>query len=239
MLIIPSIDIYENKIVRLTKGDFDNITYYKNTPLKQARLYESFGFKLVHVVDLIGAKKGKLSILETVEKIKKETQLKIQFGGGIRDVKSAMEVFNAGIDYAIIGSLSVKNKNEFELIIKEFSDKKIICAVDFLNGIVKVSGWLEETSLSVFDHIKYCSGLGIKKFICTDISKDGMLTGTNIYLYKRILAKYPNIKLVASGGVKDIEDVKKLKLLNFFGVIIGKAIYEDKIDLKELSEIAE
>ena len=239
MLIIPSIDIYENKIVRLTKGSFDNITYYKHLPLNQAKLYESLGFKLIHIVDLEGAKVGKFAALKTIEEIKAETNLQIQFGGGIRDVKTATEVFNAGVDFAVIGSLSIKNKEEFELIIKEFSADKIVCAVDVLEDIVQISGWQEETTITVYDHIEYCQEQGIEKFLCTDISKDGMLTGANIDLYKRITNRVSDIKLIASGGVKDIEDVKKLKLFSLYAAIIGKAIYEEKIDLEELAGLVE
>ncbi len=239
MLIIPSIDIYENKIVRLTKGSFDNITYYKHLPLSQAKLYESLGFKLIHIVDLEGAKEGKFAALKTIEEIKSETNLQIQFGGGIRDVKTAAEGFSAGVDFAVIGSLSVKNKEEFELIIKQFSAEKIVCAVDVLDDIVQISGWQEDTEITVYDHIDYCLEQGIEKFLCTDISKDGMLTGANIELYKRISKRFPEIKLIASGGVKDIEDVKKLKVFGIYAAIIGKAIYEEKIDLEELAGLVE
>jgi phosphoribosylformimino-5-aminoimidazole carboxamide ribotide isomerase len=238
MLVIPAIDIYDEKIVRLTKGDFDNITYYKNTPVQQAQLYESFGFKLVHVVDLAGSKTGKLTSLESVKKIKSLTKLEIEFGGGIRDVKSVADILSAGADYAIVGSLSIKNKTEFEIIINEYSSSKIIAAIDVMDEKLRISGWTESTSVSVFSHIEYCSKLGIQKYLCTDISKDGTLIGTNVDLYKKIMDKFPNIKLIASGGVKDIEEIKMLNKLNLYGVVVGKAIYENKIDLKELAKFA-
>lgn len=238
MLIIPAIDIYDNSIVRLSKGNFDNITYYKNTPIQQAKLYDSLGFKLIHIVDLLGSKTGKITALESIEKIKNETKLKIEFGGGIRDVKTISELFEAGIDYGIIGSLSIKNKSEFELILKKHPPEKIIISIDAMNEIIKISGWTEDTSISIYDHIEYCSNLGVKKFLCTDISKDGMLVGTNIDLYKKIMDKYPEIHLIASGGVKDLEDVKELRKINPYAVVVGKAIYEEKIDLKELSKFA-
>ncbi len=238
MLIIPAIDIYDNSIVRLSKGNFDNITYYKNTPIQQAQLYDSLGFKLIHIVDLLGSKTGKITALESIEKIKNETKLKIEFGGGIRDVKTISELFEAGIDYAIIGSLSIKNKSEFELILKKHPSEKIIISIDAMNEMIKISGWTEDTSISIYDHIEYCSNLGVKKFLCTDISKDGMLVGTNIDLYKKIMDKYPGIHLIASGGVKDLEDIKELGKINPYAVVVGKAIYEEKIDLKELSKFA-
>ena len=238
MLIIPAIDIYNNSIVRLKRGDFDNITYYKNSPLRQAKIFESNGFDIIHIVDLLGSKNGKLTSLESVEKIKKETKLKVEFGGGVRDVKAATELFNAGVDFVVIGSLPVKNKKEFELIIQNHSPEKIVAVIDSKDEMLKISGWTEETNISIYDHIEYCSGLGIKKFLCTDITKDGMLTGTNINLYKKIMKNYPAINLIASGGVKDINDIKKLNELNPYAVVVGKAIYEGKIDLKELAKVA-
>lgn len=238
MLIIPAIDIYENSIVRLKRGNFDNITYYKNTPLQQAKIFESYGFSRIHIVDLLGSKNGKLTSIESIEKIKQETKLEIEFGGGIRDVKTVIELFNLGVDFVIIGSLPIKNKKEFELIIHNFSPDRIIAVIDSLNEMIKIGGWTEETKISIYDHIEYCTELGIKKFLCTDITKDGMLTGTNIALYKKIMTKYPAIDLIASGGVKDIDDIKKLNELNPYAVVVGKAIYEEKIDLTELAKVA-
>jgi phosphoribosylformimino-5-aminoimidazole carboxamide ribotide isomerase len=238
MLIIPAIDIYENSIVRLKKGNFESITYYKNTPIQQAKLYDSLGFKTVHIVDLIGSKTGKLTALESIERIKAETKLKIEFGGGIRDEKTVSELFKAGIDFVIIGSLAVNNKTEFEIILNNYPAEKIIAAIDAKDENIKISGWTEDTSISIYSHIEYCSDLGIKKFLCTDISKDGMLTGTNIELYKKIMNNYKNIQLIASGGVKDIEDLKTLSEINPYAVVVGKAIYEEKINLKELAEFA-
>lgn len=238
MLVIPAIDIYENSIVRLKKGDFGSITYYKNTPLQQAKLYDFLGFQSVHIVDLIGSKTGKLTSLDSIEKIKAATNLKIEFGGGIRDEKTVSELFTAGVDFVIIGSLSIKNRSEFELILRNYPAEKIIAAIDAKNEKVKITGWIEDTSISIYSHIEYCSKLGVKKFLCTDISKDGMLTGTNIELYKKIIEKYKDVQLIASGGVKDIEDLKSLKKINPYAVVVGKAIYEEKINLKELAKFA-
>ena len=238
MLVIPAIDIYDNSIVRLSKGNFDNITYYKNFPVEQAQVYDSLGFKLIHIVDLLGSKNGKITSLETLDKIKSETKLKIEFGGGIRDVKTVSTLFETGVDFAIIGSMSVKNKPEFELIIKNYSHEKIIVSIDALDENLKITGWTEDASISIYNHIKYCTELGIKKFLCTDISKDGMLVGTNVALYKKIMSRYPEIQLIASGGIKDMDDIKKLNKINPYAVVVGKAIYEEKIDLKELAAFA-
>lgn len=238
MIIIPAIDIYDNSVVRLAKGDFNNITYYKNSPLQQAMLFESFGFKIIHVVDLLGSKQGKFTSLESIKSIKEKTKLMVEFGGGIRDVKSAEELFSIGVDNIIIGSLSIKNKNEFELILSKNHPDNIIVAVDILDRNVKVSGWTEDTSISVYSHIEYCQKLGVNKFLCTDISRDGMLNGANLELYKDLISCFPDVKLIASGGIKDINDVKNLMKINPYAVVVGKAIYEEKIDLKELAEIA-
>jgi phosphoribosylformimino-5-aminoimidazole carboxamide ribotide isomerase len=238
MIVIPSIDIYKNKIVRLLKGDYNNVIYYENSPLEQAKLYESFGFKLIHIVDLEGSKEGKFAAFDTVQKIKEETSLQIEFGGGVRNSKNADELFSAGIDYVVIGSLAVKNKNEFEKIVTKNSPEKIIAAADVKNEMIRISGWTEETKISIYSHINYCRNSGITKFLVTDISRDGMLSGTNVELYEKILKKNPGIKLIASGGIKDLDDVRNIKKINPYGVIIGKAIYENKIDLKELAEFA-
>ncbi len=238
MIVIPAIDIYDNKIVRLTKGDFDSVSYYKNTPLQQAKIFESFGFNIIHIVDLIGSKTGKLAAANTVKNIKAETNLKIEFGGGIRDMKTATEIVNTGVDYLILGSVSVKNKDELKLIIEKLSPGKIIIAIDAENEKLRISGWTEETTISLYSHIEYCLSLGIDKFLCTDILKDGMLTGANIELYNKVLTKYPSIKLIASGGVKDMSDIHKLNEVDIYAVVVGKAIYENKIELKELAQFA-
>lgn len=240
MIIIPAIDIYQNKVVRLAMGDFDNVTFYKNSPLAQAMLYAQAGFKLIHVVDLEGSRLGKFTTLEIIGEIKALTELKIQFGGGIRDMKTAAEAFSAGVDFAIIGSLAVKNKDEFELVAEKFSADKIVAAVDAMDEMLAVSGWTEDTEITIYEQIEYCKGLGVNKFLCTDISKDGMLSGTNIDLYKKILKKFPGINLIASGGIKDLDDIKLLKSeVDPYAVVVGKAIYEDKVDLEELIAIAE
>ena len=238
MIIIPAIDIYDNKVVRLSKGDFKEVSFYNESPVKQAKIFEEVGFNLIHIVDLEAAKTRKFTTIDIIKEIKAETGIKIQFGGGIKDSKTAIQIFQAGVDYTVIGSLAVKNRNEFKTIVEKHSPDKIITAVDTLNEKVQISGWTEEADLSPYDLIDFCMRIGVKKFICTDISKDGTMKGLNVDLYKKIMNRYPDIKLIASGGVKDIEEVKKLRELNPFAVVIGKAIYEERIDLKELSEVA-
>ena len=237
MLIIPAIDLYENKIVRLRKGDFNQVTFYEQTPLAKAKEFEQHGFEWIHIVDLLGSKTGTICVEAIIREIKKETKLKIEFGGGIRNSQMVSQLFEFGIDKIILGSISVKNKIEFETIVKNFPPQNFIIAVDALDEMLAVSGWTEATAISIYEHIEYCLQFGLTHFLCTDISKDGMLTGTNIELYKKIFARFPNINLIASGGIKDLDDVKKVRDINPYGVVIGKAIYENKIDLKELAEL--
>jgi len=237
MIIIPAIDILENKIVRLRKGDFNQVEFYPNSPLEQAKFYESVGFEWLHIVDLNGSKTGIISVSEIILEIKSGTKLKIEFGGGIRSYDNVATLLALGIDRVIIGSLSIQDKNEFDKIIANAGADKIIVAADVKNEMIAIKGWTENTSVSIYEHIDYCKNKSINTFLCTDISTDGMLTGTNLILYNKLLKSYPDINLIASGGVKDINDVKALNDLNVFGVVIGKAIYENKIDLKELVKI--
>jgi len=237
MLIIPAIDLYENKIVRLRKGDFNQVTFYDHTPLAQAKEFARYGFEWIHMVDLLGSKMGTISVEEVIRIVKEETNLKIEFGGGVRNSQMVSQLFDIGIDKIILGSISVNNKSEFEAIVKCFPPQNFIIAVDALDEKLAVSGWTEATAISIYEHIEYCLQFGLTHFLCTDISKDGMLTGTNVELYKNILARFSGIDLIASGGIKDLDDVKKLKEINPYGVVIGKAIYENKIDLRELAEI--
>lgn len=237
MIAIPAIDILNNRIVRLKKGDFNQVTFYEKTLIEQVKLYESYGFEWIHIVDLAGSKDGKVNIGESLKQIKTETKVKVEFGGGIRNKESVDYLFSLGVDRVIIGSLSVKNKTEFEKILTAYNPDKFVVATDVNNEMIAVTGWMETTGVTLSSHIKYCTSLGIKTFLCTDISKDGMLSGLNFDLYEKTMKEFPSIDIIASGGVKDIEDIKEVARRNLFGVVIGKAIYENKIDLKELSEI--
>jgi len=239
MKIIPAIDIYDEKVVRLSKGDFKEVSFYHKDPVRQAMIFREAGFDLIHIVDLEGAKTGKFKVLNIINEIKKRTGVKIQFGGGIRDGKTASQAFGAGIDFAVIGSISVKNQDEFKLIVEKYTPGKIITAADVIDENVYISGWREKASVSLNELIGFCIKLGIDKFICTDISQDGTLTGLNTGLYQKLMSQFPLIKIIASGGVKDIDEIKKVKKINPYAVVVGKAIYEGKIDLKELAEFGE
>jgi len=238
MLIIPAIDIIDGEVIRLSKGKYESKVSYNKTPLEQAKIYDDLGFEWLHVVDLSGSKDGKINTIKIIEEIKSQTNLKLEFGGGIRSKQNVVSLNNIGVDGIIIGSLSVTNQEEFESIFDDVEPSKIIIAADVLDYEIRIKGWTENSNVHLYDHIKYCSSLGIENYLCTDIAVDGMLTGPNYHLYKSTIEKYPNIKLTASGGVSNIEDVLKLQELSVRGVVIGKAIYENKINLEELAKLA-
>ncbi len=234
MLIIPAIDIYNGKCARLVQGDFNTVKYYTKTPIELAKEYSSNGFEWMHIVDLHASLDGIITIQNIVNNIKASTSLKIQFGGGIKSFSAAKELLSAGADRILVGSLALNNKEEFEKIISQFGTDKIAVAVDAKNEIVMAKGWTENSGITIWQHMDYCSRIGIKTVLCTDISKDGMLKGTNIHLYKKIKAQYPQIFLIASGGVGSFNDVKLLSEENIDAVVIGKALFENKVTLEEL-----
>uniref|UniRef100_A0A7V2ZHS0 1-(5-phosphoribosyl)-5-[(5-phosphoribosylamino)methylideneamino] imidazole-4-carboxamide isomerase n=1 Tax=Ignavibacterium album TaxID=591197 RepID=A0A7V2ZHS0_9BACT len=237
MKIIPAIDILDNKLVRLEKGKFQTSKVYSDNPLDVAKTFDGFGFEWLHIVDLSGSKSGKISTIDLLDKIKNKTRLKIQFGGGIRSFEDAKQLISY-VDRIIIGSLSVTDKNEFEKIISEIGEQKIICAVDVKNEKVMTKGWTVDSELTLQNHIDYCSSVGIKNFLVTDIQRDGMLTGPNLNLYRKLITNYPSLNFIASGGISSYDDLINLKKINAYAVVVGKAIYENKISLKELKEIA-
>ena len=238
MLIIPAIDIIDGKVVRLSKGEYNSVVNYSKTPLEQAKIYDKLGFEWLHIVDLSGSKNGNINTLEILEKIKNETNIKIEFGGGIRTKKDVMTLNGIGIDGIIIGSMSITDKNEFEGIFDSINPDKIIIAADVLNYNIRIKGWTENSNVHLFDHIKYCNKFDIQNFLCTDIAVDGMLTGPNLKLYTETFKEFAQIQLTASGGVSSINDVFSLAELPLRGIVVGKAIYENKINLEELAKIA-
>lgn len=239
MLIIPAIDIYNKKTVRLSKGNFNEVTYYPLSPLEQAKQYAQIGFKRIHIVDLLGSAKGEVTIIEILKSIKDETGIEIEFGGGIRSEATIQLLKSIGIDKIIIGSLAVKEKQLFGSIITTFDPASFIISADVNDKKIAVQGWTETTSISLNEHIEYCISLGIVQFLCTDISRDGMLQGTNTDLYAEIMETYKDIKLIASGGIKNIQDILTLKEMNIYGTVVGKAIYENNIKMEELIKFAE
>jgi phosphoribosylformimino-5-aminoimidazole carboxamide ribotide isomerase len=238
LLIIPAIDIYNKKTVRLSKGNYNDVTYYPLSPLDQAIKFAQLGFKRIHIVDLLGSAKGEVTIIDILKSIKEKTDVEIEFGGGIRSEENVRLLKSIGIDKIIIGSLAVKDKPLFQSLLRSNDPSLFIISADVNNKKIAVHGWTETTSVSLNEHIEYCSSLGIDQFLCTDISRDGMLQGTNTQLYIEIMNDFKDIKLIASGGINNIQNVITLKELNMYGTIVGKAIYENTIDLQELSTLA-
>lgn len=238
MKIIPAIDILDNKLVRLEKGEYNSAKVYSDDPFEMARTFSDFGFEWLHIVDLSGAKSGKLFNTELIGRIKAEIKLKIQVGGGIRNLSDATMLIDKGVDRLVIGSISVIDKQEFEKIISEIGPEKIIASVDVRDDYVMIKGWTLNSEVRLSDHIKYCLSKNVKTFLCTDIKKDGMLTGPNLELYKNLLSEFPSADFIASGGISSLQDLIALRELNIYAAVVGKAIYENKIDLKELKKIA-
>jgi phosphoribosylformimino-5-aminoimidazole carboxamide ribotide isomerase len=239
MLIIPAIDILDGKLVRLQKGDFNRVSDYGISPVDQARKYFEYGFEWLHMVDLTGSKDGNINTAEIITGIRQNTGLKIEFGGGIRSAEDASRLIGLGVDRLVIGSLALTNKNEFFKILASVDVEKICIAADVKGERVMIRGWKDDSQINLYDHIHYCYCKGINTFLVTDIERDGMLLGPNYDLYDSIMEKYPSLNVIVSGGIANIDDVVKLKEKKFYGVVIGKAIYENKLSLEELKGIAD
>ena len=234
MRIIPAIDIINGKCVRLTKGDYTTEIVYNEDPLEVAKEYEDYGIQYLHMVDLDGARSNKIYNYKILEKIASQTNLKIDFGGGIKSEGDVKIAFSSGADQITGGSIAIKNRALFLNWLKEYGADKIILGADANNEKIAISGWKEESDEEVIPFIKKYKEKGIKYVISTDIAKDGMLIGPSFELYKRILKEVPDINLIASGGISKLDELPKLAELGCEGVIIGKAIYENRISLKEL-----
>lgn len=234
--IIPSIDLIQGKCVRLKQGQFDQQTEYPHDPVELARLYMDKGFRRLHIVDLEGAKKKKLMHLETLGKLRKETNLVIDYGGGIRTRHDVEEVLKAGADYATIGSLAVREPSKVKSWMAETGAEKFIIAADLREDKVAVDAWTSGSNLKVDELIGWYLPVGLKEILCTDISRDGMLEGVNAELYKRLKEAFPGIGIIASGGVASLEDLRLLDQYKVDAAVIGKALYEGWLDLDELSE---
>ncbi|MDR0419218.1 MAG: 1-(5-phosphoribosyl)-5-[(5-phosphoribosylamino)methylideneamino]imidazole-4-carboxamide isomerase [Prevotellaceae bacterium] len=234
--IIPAIDIIEGKCVRLTKGDYSQKKIYNEDPLEVAKNFEGWGIKRLHLVDLDGAKAQHIVNHKVLEKIAMKTNLIVDFGGGMKAGDDLRIAFECGAAMVTGGSIAVKNPDEFTRWISTYGGEKIILGADVNNEKIAVSGWQESTEIELFPFIKGYLDKGITKIICTDISKDGMLEGSNVDLYKKILDAFSNIELIASGGVSQMGDVKMLAEVGVKYVIVGKAIYEGKITEADLKE---
>lgn len=237
MKVIPSIDIVDNQVVRLEKGDYNKMKIYSDSILNTAQEYEKNGFDLIHIVDLIGSREGKLFVENEIKELKNKTSLNIQFGGGVRSIKNAELLFNLGIEKIVIGSMSINKKEEFEQIVNKFGSEKIIIAADVKDENIAIKGWTETSTITIDDHIEYCKSLGLNEYLITDISKDGMLCGPAFNLYIRLQNKYPEMKIIASGGVSSKNDLVDLKKAGLYGSVVGRAYYEKKVSLEEMKNV--
>lgn len=236
MEIIPAIDIIDGKCVRLTQGDYAQKTVYNENPLEVAMQFEDIGIRRLHLVDLDGAKKGKVVNYKVLEKIASSTNLIVDFGGGIKTNEAIKIVFESGATIATIGSVAVKDKDLFNSWVNKFGADKILLGADVKEEKIAISGWLEKTNISIFDFIDENVKQGIKAVFCTDISKDGLLEGASVDLYKKIIQQFSNLNLIASGGVSSLKDLDELKLIGCSGAIVGKAIYEGRISMNDLKK---
>ena len=236
MNIFPAIDLYEHKAVRLFKGDYAEMTVYSDNPVEIAHDFEAKGAKFIHIVDLEGAKNGETPNFDTVKEIAQNTGLFCEIGGGIRSIDTVEKYLNAGLDRVILGTAAVNDEEFLRTAVNKYGDK-IAVGVDIKDGFVAVKGWTEKSEYSCFDFCEKMREIGVKTLICTDISRDGAMKGTNRQLYKELSEKF-DMSITASGGVSSIEDIKALRSLNLYGAIIGKAYYIGAIDLKEALEAA-
>ena len=235
MQIIPAIDLIEGKCVRLTEGDYAQKKIYNEDPLEVAKAFEGIGLMRLHLVDLDGAKAGEVVNWKILEKIANQTQLKIDFGGGIKKETTLKTVFDTGASYATIGSLAVNNRMVFEEWIDRFGADVFMLGADVYKEKIAIAGWIEKTNMDVYEFMESYINKGIGQFFCTDIEKDGKLAGPSTVLYQKIIKQFPELHLIASGGVSNIEDLKRLRAIGCSGAIVGKAIYENRITLNELA----
>lgn len=234
MKIIPAIDILSGRCVRLSQGDYSKQKIYSDNPLDVALSFQDQGFNYLHLVDLDGARSQGIVNYSILEQLSTKTDLVIDFGGGIKSRRDLEVAFNAGASKVTVGSLAVKDPQLFSQWIEEFGPERLILGADCKDGLIRTSGWLEESTLEVVDFISGFASGGQLEVVCTDISKDGMLQGPSFALYEEILSRL-TIPLIASGGISSLEDLDRLKALGLSGAILGKAIYEGKIPLNELS----
>ena len=236
MLILPAIDLYDKKAVRLYKGDYNEMTVYSNNPIEIARKFQECGATFIHMVDLEGAKNGTTPNIDEVRKVVEYTDLKVEIGGGIRDEETVQEYIDLGVERVILGTAAVTDDEFLCRMVSKYKEA-IAVGVDLKDGYVAIKGWTEKSQLTADEFFKHLSDIGVKTVICTDISKDGAMQGTNRELYKELSEKYP-MDIVASGGVSSIDDIKALKEMNLYGAILGKAYYIGAVDLKEAVEVA-
>lgn len=234
MIIFPAIDIKNNKSVRLSQGDFNKINIYSNDPFDMAIKWKNQGGKFLHLVDLDGARNEEIINRESIEKIAKNIDLPIQVGGGIRSEKRVEELLKIGVQRVIVGTIAIENKELLKRLVSKYEDK-IIVSIDAKNGKVALRGWEVISEVNSLDLCKELEIIGVKTIVYTDISKDGMLQGPNFEIYEE-LSKKTSLNIIASGGITSIDDIKKLNEMDLYGAIIGKALYNENLKLKDVIE---
>ncbi len=234
--VIPAIDILHGKCVRLTQGDYASTKIYNEHPLEVARQFEDAGLKRLHLVDLDGAKEGRVKNWNVLETIAAKTNLLIDFGGGIATAKDLQIVFGSGAFLATVGSIAVKNENMFGEWMLLYGPEKFLLGADVRDEKISISGWLVETEIVIYDFIEKYMKAGIQQIFCTDIKLDGAMKGPSLELYKKILRRFPDLHFIASGGIRSLDDIYLLQETGCKGAIVGKAIYEGLITLKDLAK---
>ena len=236
MILLPAIDLYEKKAVRLYKGDYENMTVYSENPIEIARDFEACGCRYIHMVDLEGAKDGTTPNLSIVEQVAQETALFVEIGGGIRTMETVERYLNAGVSRVILGTAAVNDETFLQAAVSKFGEK-IAVGADVKDGYIAIKGWLEKSAITLDAFLQKMEAIGVKNIICTDISKDGAMRGTNLALYRQLSQKY-KMDITASGGVSTLEDIRQLRQMDLYGAIIGKAYYTGAIDLRDALEVA-
>jgi len=236
MNIFPAIDLINGQVVRLLKGDYDKVTVYGNDPVLVAKDFEACGAEFIHIVDLDAAKDGKVHNFDIIKAICDETNLKVEIGGGVRSEDVIKQYIDAGVFRVILGTIAIKNPEFTNEMIKKYGEK-IAVGVDISDGFVAIHGWTEVSSISCDELFSDLEHAGASCVICTDISKDGAMQGTNLSLYRDLSSKY-SIDIVASGGVSSMDDIRALREMNLYGAILGKALYTGAVDLKDAIEVA-
>ncbi len=239
MIIIPAIDLIDGKCVRLTQGDYAQKKVYNEHPLEVAKEFEGAGLMRLHLVDLDGARAGKVVNQHVLEELASKTRLEIDFGGGIKSDEDIKSVFDAGASIATVGSIAVKKPEVFYEWMARYGGDKLLLGADVKNEKIAIHGWTEQTDITIYKFLETQMKHGLKQAFCTDISKDGLLAGPALSLYKNILNRFPELSFIASGGVSAVDDLKALKAIGCHGAIVGKAIYEGRIALAEMGRFAQ
>jgi len=234
MLLVPSISVIEGRTIRLTQGDFASEKEYDDSPIDVGRRFEDHGISRIHLIDLDGARKGSSVNYESLHLLSAYTNLTINFTGGLHTDGDVLKAFEYGAESITAASVAISNKQLFSNWMMSYGREKIALAADSLDGNIRIRGWQKETTTDLFDHIAYFYDRGLKYLKTTDISKDGVMAGPSFELYKKLLGEFPNLCIFASGGVRNMDDIRKLSDLGLYGVIFGKAFYEGSITLKEI-----